>query len=97
LEPARVDRSATKLAASATPAGPTRPHQPPTAFIRRILCACSRRVGDGDVEALDLMLGLAEGIDTAIAEARHGPAHLRLFWAELGSPLGVTRQAAQQR
>jgi hypothetical protein len=37
------------------------------AFVRRILRAYSRRVGDGDVEALALMLGLAEEIDTAIA------------------------------
>jgi hypothetical protein len=29
------------------------------AFVRRILRAYSRRVGDGDVEALALMLGLA--------------------------------------
>ena len=39
------------------------------AFVRRILRAYSRRVGDGDVEALALMLGLVEEIDTAIAEA----------------------------
>ena len=39
------------------------------AFVRRILQAYSRRVGNGDVEALALMLGLAEEIDTAIAEA----------------------------
>ena len=42
------------------------------AFVRRILRAYSRRVGDGDVEALALMLGLAEEIDTAIAEAVKG-------------------------
>jgi len=36
------------------------------AFVRR---AYARRVGDGDVEALALMLGLAEEIDTAITEA----------------------------
>ena len=30
------------------------------AFVRRILRTYSRRVGDGDVEALALMLGLAE-------------------------------------
>ena len=35
------------------------------AFVRRILRAYSRRVGDGDVEALALMLDLAEEIDTA--------------------------------
>ena len=32
-------------------------------------CAYSRRVGNGDVEALVLMVGLADEIDTAIAEA----------------------------
>jgi hypothetical protein len=32
----------------------------------------SRRVGDGDVEALALMLGLAEDIDAAIAVAVKG-------------------------
>ncbi len=42
------------------------------AFVRRILRAYSRRVGDGDVEALALMLGLAEEIDAAIAEAIKG-------------------------
>jgi len=40
-----------------------------SALIRRILRAYSRRVGNGDVEALALMLGLADEIDTAIAEA----------------------------
>jgi hypothetical protein len=48
------------------------------AFIRRILRAYARRVGGGDVEALALMLGLAEEIDAAIAEAA-GPARLRLL------------------
>jgi hypothetical protein len=38
-------------------------------FARRILRAYSRRVGDGDVEALVLMNNLAEEIDTATAEA----------------------------
>ena len=36
------------------------------AFIRRILRAYSRRVADGDVEALALMTGLADELDTAI-------------------------------
>ena len=67
------------------------------AFVRRILRAYSRRVGDGDVEALALMLGLAEEIDTAIAEAVKGLRACGYSWAEIGSRLGVTRQAAQQR
>ena len=67
------------------------------AFVRRILHAYSRRVGDGDVEALALMLGLAEEIDTAIAEAVKGLRAFGYSWAEIGSRLGITRQAAQQR
>ena len=67
------------------------------AFVRRILRAYSRRVGDGDVEALALMLGLAEEIDTAIAEAVKGLRGCGYSWAEIGARLGITRQAAQQR
>jgi hypothetical protein len=67
------------------------------AFVRRILHAYSRRVGDGDVEALALMLGLTEEIDTAIAEAVKGLRGHGYSWAEIGARLGITRQAAQQR
>jgi hypothetical protein len=55
------------------------------------------RVGGGDVEALDHMLGLAEEIDTAITEAVKGLRGCGYSWAEIGSRLGITRQAAQQR
>jgi hypothetical protein len=67
------------------------------AFVRRILRTYSRRVGDGDVEALALMLGLAEEIDAAIAEAVKGLRACGYSWPEIGSRLSITRQAAQQR
>jgi hypothetical protein len=67
------------------------------AFVRRILHAHSRRAGDGDVEALALMLDLAEEIDTAMAEAFKDLRACGYSWAEIGSRLGITRQAAQQR
>ena len=67
------------------------------AFIRRILRAYSRRISDGDVEALSLMTGLADELDAAIAEAVKGLRACGYSWAEIGSRLGVTRQAAQQR
>jgi len=67
------------------------------AFARRILRAYARRVGDGNVEALALMLGLAEEIDTAIAGAVKGLRAFGYSRAEIGSRLGITRQAAQQR
>jgi hypothetical protein len=67
------------------------------AFARRVLRAYARRVADGDVEALILMFGLAAEIDTAITEAVKGLRSFGYSWAEVGSRLGITRQAAQQR
>ena len=67
------------------------------AFVRRVLRGCSRRVADGDVEALILMTGLADELDAAIAEAVKGLRGCGYSWAEIGSRLGITRQAAHQR
>ena len=67
------------------------------AFARRVLMAYARRVADGDVEALTLMLGLAAEIDTAISQAVSGLRKFGYSWAEIGARLGITRQAAQQR
>jgi hypothetical protein len=61
------------------------------------LRAYSRRVGDGDVEALGLLVGLAEEIDAVIAEAVKGLRARGYSWAEIGARVGVSRQAAQQR
>jgi len=68
-----------------------------SAFVRRILRAYARRVGDGDVEALALMVNLADEIDAGIAEAVKGLRTWGYSWAEIGYRLGITRQAAQQR
>ena len=43
-----------------------------TPLVRRILRAYSRRVGDGDVEALTLMLAWPRRLTSAIAEAVKG-------------------------
>ena len=69
--------------------------------------ACSRSSarmtkarGPGGLAApgpLALMLGLAEEVHTAIAEAVKGLRGCGYSWAEIGSRLGITRQAAQQR
>ena len=67
------------------------------AFVRRVLRAYSRRVGDGDVEALGLLVGLAGEIDAAMAEAVKGLRAHGYSWAEIGARLGISRQAAQQR
>jgi hypothetical protein len=67
------------------------------AFARRVLRAYARRVADGDVEALTMMLGLSAEIDDAISQAVTGLRGFGYSWAEIGSRLGITRQAAQQR
>jgi len=67
------------------------------AFMRRVLRAYARRVANGDVEALTAMTGLAAELDTAIDEAVKGLRASGYSWADIGSRLGITRQAAQQR
>ena len=67
------------------------------AFVRRVLHAYGRRVQDGDVEALVLLIGLAEEIDAAMSEAVKGLRAHGYSWAEIGARLGISRQAAQQR
>jgi hypothetical protein len=67
------------------------------AFARRVLRAYARRVADGDVEALTPMLGLSAELDTAIGQAVTGLRAFGYSWADIGSRLGITRQAAQQR
>ncbi|WFE37980.1 hypothetical protein [Micromonospora sp. WMMD998] len=67
------------------------------AFARRIIRAHGRRVADGDVEALRDLVAMSSVIDDAITDA---VVSLRAFgysWAEIGSRLGISRQAAQQR
>ncbi len=78
-------------------AGRVRENDEYAAFARRVLRAYARRIAIGDVEALTLMTDLADEIDTAISQAVTGLRATGYSWAEIGSRLGVTRQAAQQR
>ena len=78
-------------------AGRVRENDEYAAFARRVLRAYARRVATGDVEALTLMTDLADEIDTAISQAVTGLREFGYSWAEIGSRLGITRQAAQQR
>jgi hypothetical protein len=78
-------------------AGRVRENDEYAAFARRVLRAYARRIADGDIEALTLMTDLADEIDTAISQAVTGLRGSGYSWAEIGSRLGITRQAAQQR
>jgi hypothetical protein len=90
------------------PLTPNRPRQAVenpeyAAFAQRILKAYARRVATGDIEAVALMADLADladladTIDTIIRDAVTGLRDRGYSWADVGSRLGVTRQAAQQR
>jgi len=67
------------------------------AFARRILRAYARRVATGDIDALIQMTTLADDIEIAIRNAVVGLREFGYSWADIGTRLGVTRQAAQQR
>jgi hypothetical protein len=67
------------------------------AFARRILRAYARRVATSDIESLTLMAELIETIDASVHDAVTGLREHGYSWADIGSRLGVTRQAAQQR
>ncbi|MCO5992669.1 hypothetical protein [Actinoallomurus rhizosphaericola] len=67
------------------------------AFIRRVIRAYARRVASGDIEALADMTALASDLDTAITQAVTGLRTFGYSWAEIARPLGISRQAAQQR
>lgn len=67
------------------------------AFARRIIRAHGRRVASGDVEALRDLVALSGSIDDAIGDAVIGLRQFGYSWAEIGSRLGISKQAAQQR
>jgi len=67
------------------------------AFARRILRAYARRVATGDIDAFTAMTELSAETDTAIGLAVAGLRSFGYSWAEIGTRLGITRQAAQQR
>ena len=67
------------------------------AFARRVITAYSRRIAAGDIDAITGMARLADDLDAAIRRAITGLRKRGYSWAEIGTRLGITRQAAQQR
>lgn len=68
-----------------------------TAFLRRAIRALARRVSGGDIDAISEMAALSGDLDDAIRKAVTGLRNRGYSWTEIGTRLGVTRQAAQQR
>ncbi len=97
-----VDVSAARQPAVKAALTPNRRRRPVendefAAFVRRVVRAHGRRVGTGDVEALADLVALSDHIDRAIGGAVGGLRRFGYSWAEIGTRLGVSRQAAQQR
>jgi hypothetical protein len=67
------------------------------AFLRRVIRAYSRRVAEGDIEAVADLTAVADEIDTAIQDAVTGLRGVGYSWADIALRLNITRQAAQQR
>jgi hypothetical protein len=66
-------------------------------FARRIITAHGRRIAAGDLAGLPDLVALAEHLDTTIRTAVIGLRAHGYSWTEIGTQLGMTRQAAQQR
>ena len=67
------------------------------AFLRRVIRAYSRRVADGDIEAITTLAALAGHLEDATRQAITGLRALGYSWADIALRLGITRQGAQQR
>jgi hypothetical protein len=67
------------------------------AFLRRVIRAYSRRVADGDIEAVTTMAHLADHLEDATRQAITGLRAVGYSWADIALRLGITRQGAQQR
>jgi hypothetical protein len=67
------------------------------AFLRRVIRAYSRRVADGDIEAIAAMNRLASDLEEATRQAITGLRSVGYSWADIAMRLGITRQGAQQR
>lgn len=67
------------------------------AFVRRVLRAMGRRMGDADPEDLVQLLAIREDVDAAITTAVAGLRASGFSWTDIARATGTSRQAAQQR
>jgi hypothetical protein len=65
--------------------------------LRRVIDAYSRRVAEGDIEAITTMAHLAGHLEDATRQAITGLRAFGYSWADIAMRLGITRQGAQQR
>lgn len=68
-----------------------------SAFAQRVLRAYARRVAQGDIDAIADLAAIAGEAEVAMRQAVAGLRKAGYSWADIGTRLGVTKQAAQQR
>jgi hypothetical protein len=66
-------------------------------MVTRIVRAAGRRVGDGDVDDLRVLLLIRQALDEATVEAVRGLREAGCTWEDIGQATGTTRQAALMR
>lgn len=66
-------------------------------MVRRMIRAHGRRCANADPEDLAELVDVARSLDEAITEAVAGMRANGFSWGQIAGPLGITRQAAQQR
>jgi DNA-directed RNA polymerase specialized sigma24 family protein len=67
------------------------------AFVRRVIRALGRRVGDGDADALAELARLRNDLEQAMGEAVRELYARGWSYAEIGARLGISRQAVRQQ
>lgn len=65
-------------------------------FMARILRGMARRAAS-DIDALPMLLGAQDEVETLMREAVARCRAGGYSWADIGARLGISRQAAQQR
>lgn len=66
-------------------------------MVKRMFRALARRAAEGDLLALEELVGLSEPLSLAISEAAKGAKLADYSYTEIGEAMGVSRQAARQR
>lgn len=64
---------------------------------RRFARALAARAGEGDTEGLEQLVEVRAAVDAAILDAARGLYRADYSWGDIGTLLGITKQAARQR
>jgi hypothetical protein len=66
-------------------------------FVRRVITAYGRRIASGDIEGLATLVELSHQLDDVVEHAILGLRDSGFSWNDIGTRLGISRQAAHQR